>query len=137
MFRPGFSHWDIMSFYQEESLVPLTDVVSSRVLFCHMSLILPKDKTKNWIFQINMQKSLFFSIIIFTFVPMDKTSRHLPSPEQERYGLEMKEIGYTKGYNQCTYDGRRRRSLKEKQRFERFGHFLDYLDEILWANRRK
>lgn len=60
-----------------------------------------------------------------------------PTTEESNYGLEMKGIGYSKGYNQCIYDARRRRSLKERQCFERFGHFLDYLDSILWENRRK
>lgn len=68
---------------------------------------------------------------------MENKDRHLPNPEQLNYGHEMKAIGYEKGYAKCTYDARRRKALKERQCFERFGTFMDHLSDRLWENRRR
>ena len=68
---------------------------------------------------------------------MQKTNRELPSPEQTIYGQEMKAIGYAKGYNQHTYDMRKIRAKKEKQIFEEYCKFLEFFNDLLFANRRK
>ena len=61
----------------------------------------------------------------------------LPNSEQQLYGQEMKAKGYKRGYDKNTYDRRRRLVNKERLLFKRFNSFIDYLDEILYNNRRK
>ena len=68
---------------------------------------------------------------------MQKINRDLPTPEQALYGQEMKAIGYEKGYNQHTYDMRRIRAKKEQQLFHEYCSFLEYLNDLMYANRRK
>jgi hypothetical protein len=68
---------------------------------------------------------------------MEKKGTPRPTTEETNYGNEMKAMGYSLGYRACQNDTRRRRALKESAAYKRFGHYLDYLDDILWANRRK
>ena len=63
-------------------------------------------------------------------------NRNLPTPDEVNYGNERHAEGYAKGWNQNTYDRRRRKSLKEDSLFRQFGNFLDYLDDMIAANKK-
>ena len=63
-------------------------------------------------------------------------NRKLPTPDEALYGQEMKAEGYVKGYNQKTYDIRKVKSKKERSLFIQFGHFYDYIDGVISANRK-
>ena len=64
------------------------------------------------------------------------TSNILPNSAQKNYGADMYKEGYARGYQQCLIDIRKRRFMKEKGIFQRFGTFWDYFDDLLASNRR-
>jgi len=63
-------------------------------------------------------------------------NRNLPTPDEVNYGNERHAEGYAKGYNQNTYDTRRRKSLREKSLFRQFCNFYDYLDTLIASNKK-
>ena len=68
---------------------------------------------------------------------MENKGTPRPTSEEGLYGQEMKAIGYERGYLKSTYDTRRRKAVKEKSLYRRFGQYLEHLDDILWQNRRR
>ena len=68
---------------------------------------------------------------------MNDKDRTLPDPSQQVYGNEMKAKGYSKGYQACIHDARRRKALKERSLFQQFCAWIDHRDDELFANRRK
>jgi len=68
---------------------------------------------------------------------MLKMTNKLPNKEQLRYGQEQYTRGYKKGYDRCTWDLRRRKATKERTMMIKFNSYLDYLEDVLSANRKK
>ena len=62
--------------------------------------------------------------------------RKLPDPVQKVYGQDMYEKGYGAGYNQCSWDVRRRRMLREKSLRNKFNKVADWIEDCLASNRR-
>jgi len=63
---------------------------------------------------------------------MENTERS----EVVNYGNLKFAEGYEKGYQKAHHERRRRLSLKEKSRFTRFGHFIDWLTEEIADNKK-
>jgi len=60
-----------------------------------------------------------------------------PNQLERNYGDDRETNGYSKGYNQCTYDARRRKAFKEKSLYRQFSQYLDWLSDRQWENRRR
>jgi len=67
---------------------------------------------------------------------MENTTKR-PNSEEILYGQEQYTRGYKKGYDRCTWDLRRRKATKERTMMIKFNSYLDYLEDVLSANRKK
>ena len=81
-----------------------------------------------------MDRKLAHPIIITYLWWMN--NRRLPNQEQLNYGQALYKEGYEDGYKRNTWDTRRRKALKEKALYLKYGEFLDFIDDAISKNRK-
>lgn len=76
-----------------------------------------------------------FAYTYYRMKERDTTRR--PTLEEQNYGKERYEEGYTRGYDKCFSDIRKNKMKKEFRQFQRFCEYCDYLEDILFNHRKR